>query len=194
MNGKFEKTTKGSPRGPPLSPMLSNIVLNELDHELERRGLQSCRWADDFVILLKSERAGHRVMAGITHYIENELGLKVNTQKSKIAKIKELNKYLRGWTAYFRIQEFKQLFRDLDGWIRSRLRSTQLKKWKKPMKFQRVMIAQGVNPREAHRVWTKMDRWKSVNRSEVRFIMDLNWFRNLGLFCLHDYTLALSQS
>ena len=66
VDGKFEKTTKGCPQGSPLSPMLSNIVLNELDQELEKRGHRYGRWADDFLILLKSERAANRVMEGIT--------------------------------------------------------------------------------------------------------------------------------
>jgi retron-type reverse transcriptase len=54
-DGKFEKTPSGCPQGSPLSPMLSNIVLNELDQELEKRGHRYCRWADYFVIVLKSE-------------------------------------------------------------------------------------------------------------------------------------------
>ena len=57
----FEKMTKGCPQGSPLSPMLSNIVLNELDHKLEERGLGYCRWADDFVMVVRSERAARRV-------------------------------------------------------------------------------------------------------------------------------------
>jgi hypothetical protein len=62
--------------------MLSNIVLNELDQELEKRGHRYCRWADDFVILLKSERAAQRVMEGITGHLENTLNLPVNKEKS----------------------------------------------------------------------------------------------------------------
>ena len=69
VEGRFEKTEKGCPQGSPLSPMLSNIVLNELDQELERRGLRYSRWADDFVILLKSERAAKRVLKGVTSYL-----------------------------------------------------------------------------------------------------------------------------
>jgi retron-type reverse transcriptase len=53
-DGQYKATTKGCPQGSPLSPMLSNIVLNELDHELEKRGHRYCRWADDFVIIVKS--------------------------------------------------------------------------------------------------------------------------------------------
>ena len=89
---------------------------------------------------------------------------------------------------YFRIQEFRNLFRDFDGWIRSRLRSTQLKKWKRPRKFQRIMMKSGFNPQEAHRVWIKMNKWQSVSRKEVRFVMNLGWFRRQGLAFLKDFT------
>ncbi len=87
---KYEKTTKGCPQGSRLSPMLSNIVLNELDQELEKRGHRYFRWADDFLILVKSERAARRVMAGIVKYLEKDLGLPVNKEKSKVACIKDV--------------------------------------------------------------------------------------------------------
>lgn len=103
--------------------------------------------------------------------------------------IQSLNEYLRGWVNYFRIQEFKNIFRDLDSWIRSRLRSTQLKKWKKPHKFQRMMIRSGYKPEDAHKIWVKMNRWRSVNRKEVRFVMSLYWFRAQGLVFLNDFTM-----
>ena len=90
VDGVFEKSTEGCPQGSPVSPILSNIVLNELDQELERRGHKYCRWADDFVILMKSERAARRVMEGITEYLEEELGLLVNREKSKIAPSKDV--------------------------------------------------------------------------------------------------------
>ncbi|MCP4897121.1 MAG: hypothetical protein GY906_09130 [bacterium] len=73
VNGDFEKTTKGCPQGSPLSLILSNIVLNELDHKLEARNLGYGRWADDFVIAVRSERAAHRVMKGTIAYLEEEL-------------------------------------------------------------------------------------------------------------------------
>lgn len=238
VDGAFEKTTKGCPQGSPLSPMLANIVLNELDQELERRGLRFCRWADDFVILLKSERAAHRVMVGTIRYLEECLRLPVNKEKSQATGIKEvtflgfqllrgkirvsqtarikfkrrvreltrrnnplsidqgiqaLTQYLRGWSSYFRIQEFRVLFRDLDAWIRSRVRSMPLKKWKNPRKFQRVLITAGFNPQEARRIWVRMNKWQSVTRKEVRFVLNLQWFRGHGLLFLHDFTGAQSQ-
>lgn len=66
----------------------------------------------------------------------------------------------------------------------------QLRKWKKPKKFQRVMIKYGFTPREASRTWVKMNRWKSINRKEVRFVMNRKWFKKKGLIFLHDFTLA----
>ena len=83
-NGKFEKSTKGTPQGGPLSPLLSNLVLDELDKELENRGHKFCRYADDCNIYVKSKRAGRRVMQSISRYIEKKLKLKVNTDKSAI--------------------------------------------------------------------------------------------------------------
>lgn len=78
--------TEGSVQGSPLSPLLSNLVLDELDKELERRGLEFCRFADDCNIFVKTEKAAERVMASIKKFIENKLKLKVNEEKSKVAK------------------------------------------------------------------------------------------------------------
>lgn len=232
IEGQYHKTVKGCPQGSPLSPMLSNIVLNELDQELERRGHRYCRWADDFLVLVKSERAARRVMEGISNYLETELRLPVNREKSRVALVKDvpfvgfqilrgkirisnkarvkfkarvreltrrnnplsmhqiiqqLNEYLRGWIGYFRIQEFKKPLTDFDGWIRSRLRSMQLKKWKNPQKFQRMMIRAGFDREKARRIWVKMNRWQSVKRKEVRFVMNLEWFRMRGLIFLKSF-------
>ena len=239
IKGELEPTPKGCPQGSPLSPLLSNIVLNELDYRLEERHLGYARWADDFVIVVRSERAARRVLEGTSRYLEEELGLTVNQEKSRVALIKEmtflgfqllrgkirvsptarlqfkdrvraltrrnnplsmsqviheLSRCVRGWGGYFGIQEFTYLFRDLDAWIRSRLRSMQLKKWKHPRTFQRMMIQAGFDPHEAHRVWLKMNRWQSVMRRPVRFVMNLNWFRERGLVFLHDGTSTFSRT
>ena len=89
----YEDTIVGTPQGGPLSPLLSNIMLNKLDKELEARGLHFTRYADDTIILVKSEKAANRVMESITHFIEKKLGLKVNMTKTKICKPNDL-KYL----------------------------------------------------------------------------------------------------
>lgn len=86
IEGVKTPTEEGSVQGSPLSPLLSNVVLDELDKELERRGLEFCRFADDCNIFVKTERAAERVMAAIKKFIEDKLKLKVNEDKSKTAK------------------------------------------------------------------------------------------------------------
>ena len=80
----YIETTEGAPQGGPLSPILANVYLNKLDRELEKRGHHFIRYADDFVIYVKSKRAGERVMDSITSYIEKDLGLTINQKKSKV--------------------------------------------------------------------------------------------------------------
>ena len=89
----YERTDRGTPQGGNLSPLLSNVMLNELDRELEKRGLRFVRYADDCVIAVKSEASAKRVMYSITDWIERKLGLKVNATKTKITRPTKL-KYL----------------------------------------------------------------------------------------------------
>src|SRR5215472_4180732 len=84
--GLVSPVDEGTPQGGPLSPLLSNIVLDEFDRELERRGLRFARYADDCNIYVRSRRAGERVMASITRFITTKLKLKVNEQKSAVAR------------------------------------------------------------------------------------------------------------
>ena len=84
--GIVKATEVGTPQGGNLSPLLSNIMLNELDKELEERGLNFVRYANDCIILVKSEKAANRVLASITKFIEKKLGLKVNAEKSKVTR------------------------------------------------------------------------------------------------------------
>lgn len=83
-DGVVEQRTAGTPQGSPLSPLLSNIVLDELDRELEKRGLSFCRYADDCNIFVGSRKAGERVLASMTDFIEKKLKLKVNLNKSGV--------------------------------------------------------------------------------------------------------------
>ena len=93
VRGRYEETNKGTPQGGNLSPLLSNIMLNELDKELEARGLHFVRYADDCVIAVGSSAAANRVMHTITKWIEKKLGLKVNATKTKVTTPSKL-KYL----------------------------------------------------------------------------------------------------
>jgi group II intron reverse transcriptase/maturase len=233
VDGRLEKSQKGAPQGSPLSPMLSNIVLNELDHELERRGLHYARWADDFVILVSTRRAAERVMESVIRYLEEELGLPVNREKSGVARIdevtflgfriereqinispgsfarfkervkglthrnnpksmqqivEELNPFLRGWGNYFKVQQDRRAMNTLDKWVHQRLRSMQLAKWKKPTRFQKAMVAAGIPQYHARKIWVAMRSWQSVERPEVQRVLNLRWFRNLGLIFLSEYS------
>ena len=106
VKGQYEATELGTPQGGNLSPLLSNVMLNELDKELEARGLRFTRYADDCVILVKSSAAATRVMYSVTDWIERKLGLKVNAEKTHTTKPSKL-KYLgfgfwkskEGWRA-----------------------------------------------------------------------------------------------
>jgi RNA-directed DNA polymerase len=178
-NGLVKAVDEGAPQGGPLSPLLSNLVLDELDRELERRGHRFVRYADDSNVYVRSERAGQRVMASLTAFITRALKLKVNTQKSAVARpaerkflgfsftseqqprrriapkaivrfkervreltgrtrgvslvrmVEELSTYLRGWRGYFGFCQTHRVLRDLDQWLRRRLRAVLWKQWKR---------------------------------------------------------------
>ncbi len=116
--------TEGTPQGGPLSPLLSNLLLDDFDKELEKRGLKFVRYADDSNIYVKSERAGNRVMAGVTHWLSRKLKLKVNAKKSAVAH-PETRKFLgysyrRGrkvWCVVSpeSVKRFKMRIRELTG-------------------------------------------------------------------------------
>src|SRR6266852_7841454 len=88
-NGLVSPSVEGTPQGGPLSPLLSNLVLDELDRELEQRGHRFVRYADDCNIYVRSERAGQRVMESVSRFITNKLKLKVNSEKSAVARPQE---------------------------------------------------------------------------------------------------------
>jgi RNA-directed DNA polymerase len=85
-----QATDWGTPQGSPISAMLANILLDDLDKELEARGHRFCRYMDDLVILVKSRRAGRRVMTSVGHYLSARLKLKVNRDKSRVVKVDQL--------------------------------------------------------------------------------------------------------
>ncbi|MDD2491211.1 MAG: group II intron reverse transcriptase/maturase, partial [Bacteroidales bacterium] len=122
VNGVVNKTTEGVPQGGNLSPLLSNIMLNELDKELQRRGLKFVRYADDCNIYVKSKKAANRVMESITRYIEGKLKLKVNKDKSAVD---------RPWKLKF----LGYSFYNAKGGVECRVHPKSIKKFKQKLKF-----------------------------------------------------------
>jgi group II intron reverse transcriptase/maturase len=86
-NGLVIKTREGSPQGGPLSPLLANIYLNEFDQEMARRGVLVIRYADDIVVLAKSERAAQRLLETSQKYLEEKLKLRMNLEKSRVVSV-----------------------------------------------------------------------------------------------------------
>jgi RNA-directed DNA polymerase len=173
----FEMTAEGTPQGGPLSPLLANLLLDGFDKELERRGHRFVRYADDSNIYVKSLRAGQRVLASGTRFLERRLKLTVNAAKSAVDRpwrrtflgftftrrrphrrlvsakalkalkqeirqrtsrtrgvslprlVQDLRQYLDGWYAYFRLAEGQSPLKELDSWIRRRLRCYLWKQW-----------------------------------------------------------------
>lgn len=122
-NGVVAETKVGTPQGGNLSPLLSNIMLNELDKELEKRGLRFVRYADDCIITVKSEKAANRVMESVTKFIEKKLGLKVNATKSKVTRPTEV-KFL-GFGFYY----------DSDECIKAKPHLKSIQKFKRKLKY-----------------------------------------------------------
>jgi group II intron reverse transcriptase/maturase len=144
INGVVMGTKEGTPQGGNLSPLLSNIMLHELDMELTKRGLKFCRYADDCNIYLRSKKAANRVMASITHFIEDELKLKVNKDKSAVDRPWKL-KFL-GFSFYPKkgeigirvhpkpIARFKQRLKEITG------RSNAMSMYQRMVKLRQIIV------------------------------------------------------
>ena len=121
VDGLSEKVRMGVPQGGPLSPLLANILLDELDRELEKRGHKFVRYADDFIIMVKTKQAGERVFSSIRKFLERELKLEVNETKSKVARLDECTflgfSIIRGkirWSLKSE-KEFKRRIKEITG-------------------------------------------------------------------------------
>jgi len=180
VNGKYEETPVGTPQGGNLSPLLSNIMLNELDKELEIRGLQFVRYADDALIFVKSEKAANRVMESIVKFIEKKLGLIVNVEKSKIARPIDL-KFL-GFGYYYdsntknyqvrphpmSVQKFKR-----------KLRQLTKRNWSIPLDYRILKLKQVIFGWENYfriaNMKTAMSKTDMKLRSRIRVIIWKQW-------------------
>ena len=176
INGQLVKRRKGVPQGSPLSPILSNIMLDELDKELDRRGLKYVRYADDFSIYCKSQWQARKTGNEIYLFLKSKLHLPINREKSGIRRpvnftllgygfvptykkgekgkyqlvvsdkgwknlklklkaitrkttpatfderIHKLKEVQQGWLQYYRMASIQEKLKDVDGWVRNRLR------------------------------------------------------------------------
>ena len=201
INGRLEATRKGVPQGGPLSPLLANILLDDFDKELERRGHCFSRYADDFVILVKSRRAGVRVMASISRFLRRELKLEVNQEKSKVASTNEiafLGFIFKGASIRWSdkaFAEFKRRMRKLTGrsWgvsmiYRYRKLAEYLRGW---------MGYYGIS--EYYRPIPEIDQWLR-RRMRMCYIKQWRWCRTkvrelvkLGTFLRSAISIGLSR-
>lgn len=180
VNGKYEETPIGTPQGGNLSPLLSNIMLNELDKELESRGLQFVRYADDALIFVKSEKAANRVMESIVRFIEKKLGLIVNVEKSKISRPKDL-KFL-GFGFYYDFKNKKyQVKPHLTSIqkLQRKLRKLTKRNWSVPLDYRTLKLRQVIlgwvnyfRISNMKKVMTEIDK---KLRSRIRVIIWKQW-------------------
>jgi len=224
---KRKEKDEGVPQGGPLSPLLANILLDELDHELEKRGHKFVRYADDFVILCWSLRAGNRILQSVTKYLSDELKLTVNKTKSQVVKLcdasflgfkiarrkiwwteksqkkfkerireitnrtrghspskvtSELRMYVRGAMNYYAKGMKYGETRDLDSWLRSRMRLYYWKQWGRPKTRRRKLLALGIRRGEVHMASrSRKGPWRISHTSIVHRAMTAEWLESQGL-------------
>lgn len=242
INGVVNTTTEGVPQGGNLSPLLSNIMLNELDKELERRGLNFCRYADDCNIYVKSKKAANRVMESITRFIEKDLKLKVNREKSKVdrpwklkylgytfypkkgemgirvhpSSIKKLKVKLKsitgrsnamsmemralkikqtilGWVEYFKLAKMKNTLKELDEWLRRRIRMCYWKQWKRIKTKHDNLVKLGI---DNYKAWefanTRKGYWRISSSPILARSLTNKYLKDQGFITLTERYLQVS--
>jgi RNA-directed DNA polymerase len=235
-DGAWMASEQGTPQGSPLSPLLGNVMLDDLDRELESRGHRFVRYADDMMVYVASQRAGERVLASITQFVEQRLKLRVNTAKSAVARatsrtllgfafyrrdgkvkigidrrapkhakrrlrqltartwgvsmdrrIHAINRYTVGWTAYFQLADGERPFKDLDEWLRRRMRQIHWKEWKRYRTRRRNLRALGM-PERAAREWAASQKgpWRIAGSYILQRALPNAYWTNLGLHGFSD--------
>ena len=235
--GKFEETPGGVPQGGPLSPLLANILLDELDHELEARGHRFVRYADDFIILCGSARAGRRILTNVKLFLKKKLKLVVNETKSQVVKLREAS-YLgfqirRGKTRWstksqnkfkatirkitgrtrgvspFKVVEELALYvrgafnyyapgvtygesRELDSWLRRKVRAYYWKQWGRPRTRRRKLLSLGIG-RDEVKLATRSRKgpWRMSHNSIVQRAMTDRWLSQQGVPSIRQQWIAI---
>ena len=174
VNGRLQATRRGVPQGGPLSPLLANILLDDLDKELERRGHRFVRYADDFIILVKSQRAGERVMASVQRFLERKLKLEVNQDKSQVASTNQTN-FLGFTFRGTRIRWSDKAFRE----FKRRIKQLTGRSWFVSMEYRLEKLAQYIRGwmnyfgiSEYYRPIPEIDHWL---RRRVRMCYWKQW-------------------
>jgi len=174
--GTVEATTQGVPQGGPLSPLLANIMLDPLDKELERRGLRFARYADDFLVLVRSLRAAQRVMENITRFVQAKLKLVVNRQKSKAAHLSDcafLGFLIRRGRIVWTDKALKR-FRERIQEITSRSRGVSMRRLLTELRRYVVGWLNYFGISQAYREIPELDQWL---RRRVRLCFWKQWKR-----------------
>ena len=234
-DGLVQPRREGTPQGGPLSPLLSNIMLTDLDRELERRGHVFARYADDCNVYLGSQSAAEHAFATTRQYLERELKLQVNLDKSGVARasardflgygligretarlkvakasvqrlrgrvkgvlrdsrgtsvkaaIEALSPLLRGWTSYFRHVQVKDVWQDLDGWVRRKLRGRLWRHCKRTLARARMLMKRGLTHERAWRSATNgRGAWWNAGASHMNAAFPKHYFDHMGLVSLVD--------
>lgn len=234
-DGMVQPRTQGTPQGGPLSPLLSNILLTDFDREMERRGHAFVRYADDSNVYLASRKAAERAFETIRHYLESELQLRINPEKSAVARaskrdflgyglvgrqrarlkvaaasiqrlrgrvkdvlrqtrgmsvadtINALNPLLRGWTNYFRWAEVKNVWQELDGWLRRKLRGRLWRQCKRSLARARMLMKRGLPEERAWRSATNgRGAWWNAGADHMNTAFPKSYFDHMGLVSLVD--------
>jgi len=230
-DGVVVERHEGTPQGGPLSPLLANVLLDEVDKELEKRGLVFARYADDLNVYTGSKRAADDAMATLKRLFAR-LRLQVNEAKSTVARAwerkflgysfwvapgrairfrvapaalaemkarvrvitsrnggrsmtaiaAELRSYLTGWKLYFQLAETPRTFRELDEWLRHRLRAVQLKQWKRGTTAYRELRVRDVPDRVARAAAAHVFRWwATAAHGALQTALPTSYFDQLGV-------------
>jgi RNA-directed DNA polymerase len=235
--GLVSQRTEGTPQGSPLSPLLSNIMLHELDQELNKRGHRFVRYADDCSIYVKSKKSAKRVEENIIKFLEGDLLLKVNREKTRISrayesyllgfsfyqmkgryeirvspksvnrvktkckeitrssdptseslKLTKLDDLIRGWVNYFKIANAKSIMAKLDELVRSRLRISTWRRWKRIRTKVTNLLKLGLGELKAY-MWgnTSKGACRVAHSPILKRTLDMKYFRKRGYIGFYNY-------